>query len=207
MTDTNAHHITSLAELDALYGAANPLALAKEAPRLTEPYRRFVELAPFIAIATQGAGGLDCTPRGDPGAVAVVLDDKTVAIPDRRGNNRLDTLRNLVADPRIALLFLIPGANETLRINGRAVLSTDPDLIRRTTMEDKAPKCVIVVTIDTVYFQCGKALVRSRLWQPEGKVERALIPTAGQMAAAAVAGFDGTAYDAELPARQTATLY
>ena len=181
MTDTTAHRITSLAELDALYGAANPLAIAKEAPRLTEPYRRFVELAPFVAIATQGAGGLDCTPRGDPGAVAVVLDDKTVAIPDRRGNNRLDTLSNIIANPAVGLMFMIPGVNEVLRVNGSAELRIDAELTSRFLVQGRAPKLVILVHVAEAYLHCPKALMRSSLWDSDRHVERSVLPSLSEM--------------------------
>jgi uncharacterized protein len=199
--------ITNIAQLEALYGEINPMSLRKEIPRLTLPYQRMIEAAPFCAVATTGPGGLDCSPRGDGPGFVHVLDDTTVALPDRRGNNRLDTLRNIIADPKIALLFLIPGVNETLRINGRAVLSTSPDLIARFAVGDTMPKSVIVVTIDSVYFQCARALIRSKLWDPEARVGRSSVPTAGQMTKAADASFDADAYDAALYERQKATLY
>jgi uncharacterized protein len=199
--------ITNIAQLEALYGEINPMSLRKEIPRLTLPYQRMIEAAPFCAVATTGPGGLDCSPRGDGPGFVHVLDDTTVALPDRRGNNRLDTLRNIIADPKIALLFLIPGVNETLRINGRAVLSTSPDLIARFAVGDTMPKSVIVVTIDSVYFQCARALIRSKLWDPEARVGRSSVPTAGQMTKAADASFDADAYDAALYERQKTTLY
>jgi uncharacterized protein len=201
--------ITSIAALEAMYGASSPTSLRKEMPRLTAEYRRMVEAAPFCAVATSGVGGggLDCSPRGDGPGFVLVLDDKTVAMPDRRGNNRLDTLRNLVVDPRIGLLFMIPGINETLRINGRAVLSVDPDLTARFVVDQTPPKLVIVVTIDSVYFQCARALIRSRLWDPAARVARQSAPTPGQMLKSADAAFDAGAYDDGLEARQTATLY
>jgi uncharacterized protein len=200
--------ITSIAELEALYGEINPISLRKETPRLTPAYRQMIEAAPFCAVATTGPGGLDCSPRGDGAGFVQVLDDKTVALPDRRGNNRLDSLRNIVADPKIALLFMIPGVNETLRINGRAVLSTAPELIGRFMVEGTLPRSVIVVTIDSVYFQCARALIRSSLWDPATRVaDRGLLPTAGQMTRAADASFDASSYDEALPARQKATLY
>jgi uncharacterized protein len=199
--------IASIAELEALYGEINPVSLRKEVPRLTPAYRQMVEAAPFCALATTGPGGLDCSPRGDGPGFVHVLDDKTVALPDRRGNNRLDTLRNVITDPKIALLFMIPGVNETLRINGRAVISTAPDLIARFAVDGKLPKSVIVVTIDSVYFQCARALIRSRLWDPAARVERRVLPTAGQMTKAADATFDADSYDEALAERQKATLY
>ncbi len=208
MAQPESHDITSLDQLVALYGETNPVALKKEVAALTPAYRRWIEAAPFFAIATSGPGALDCSPRGDPaGQLFHVLDDKTLAIPDRRGNNRLDTLKNIVTDPRVALLFLLPGVNETLRINGRARVTTDPALIARCAMADTLPKSVIIVTIDSVYFQCARALTRAKLWAPDAVVERAAVPSAGEMTRSADATFDAASYDAALPARQKATLY
>ena len=199
--------ITSIVDLAALYGEASPASLRKETPRLTLAYRQMVEAAPFCAIATSGPGGLDCSPRGDGPGFVHVLDDKTVAMPDRRGNNRLDTLRNIVGDPRIALLFMIPGVNETLRINGRATLTTSPELLSRFVVDNKPPNLVIVVVIDTVYFQCARALVRASLWDPAARANRNSVPTAGQMLKSAGSAFDGDTYDVGLHERQKATLY
>jgi hypothetical protein len=204
MTDQT---IATLAQLEARYGAVNENSLRKELPSLSVPYRRLVEAAPFFAVATSGPGGLDCSPRGDPAGCVQVLDAQTIAFADRRGNNRLDTLRNLVVDPRIALLFLIPGVNETLRINGRAVLSIEPDLLDRFAHAGQAPACVVVVGIEAVYFQCARALIRSDLWNPNQRTDRAALPTAGEMTKAAAPDFDAATYDAELPNRQRATLY
>jgi uncharacterized protein len=202
-----ANTITSIASLEALYGEINPMSLRKELGQLTPEYQRMVEASPFCAVATTGPGGLDCSPRGDGPGFVHVLDERTVAIPDRRGNNRLDTLRNLVNDPKIALLFLIPGVNETLRINGHAILSTAPDLTARFVVDGKAPKSVIVVTIGSAYFQCARALIRSGLWDQARHAARQTLPTAGQMTKAADATFDADTYDAALPERQRSTLY
>ena len=200
--------ITTLAQLEALYGEAHPASRKKEVPRLTPAYRQWIEAAPFFAMATSGPGGLDCTPRGDPvGELIHIIDDKTVAFGDRRGNNRLDSLRNLLTDPRMALLFLVPGISETLRINGRAVISTDAALIARFAKDGKAPTTVIIVSIDSVYFQCAKALIRSQLWDPARRVERGRVPTAGQMVKAVDAEFDAAGYDIAAPARLNETLY
>ncbi len=202
-----SHNITTLADLEALYGAVNPNSLRKETDHLTPEYRRMLDAAPFCAIATSGPGGLDCSPRGDPNGFIRVLDPRTVAFADRRGNNRLDTLKNLIADPRIALLFLVPGVNETLRINGRATLSREPALLQSFAMDGKLPMCVVSVAIEAVYFQCARALIRSQLWDASRHVERSRVPTAGEMSRSADATFDATSYDAALPARQAATLY
>ena len=145
--------INSLAELDALYDKPTGPAVIKELDYICDHYRRLIEASPFVILATVGPEGLDCSPRGDPPGFVRVVDAKTVMIPDRRGNNRIDSLRNIVRDPRVALLFLIPGIGATLRINGRAMLTTDPDLCGSFAMQGKNPKCVIVVTADRVYTQ------------------------------------------------------
>ena len=200
--------ITSLEALEALYKPVNPNSLAKERDHLTPAYRRWLEAAPFFAIASSGPGGLDCSPRGDArGQLLRIEDDRTLLIPDRRGNNRLDTLKNIVADPRVALLFLNPGVNETLRINGWAALTADPDVLAAFAVNGKLPAAVIRVGIDALYFQCARALARSRLWDPQYQIDRKSVPTAGQMTKSALPGFDAETYDAELPARQKATLY
>lgn len=203
-----AHVITSAATLEALYGAPNPNSLAKEVPFLHPHYRAFLEAAPFVSIATVGPGGMDCSPRGDAPGFVRAHDEKTVMIPDRRGNNRIDTLKNLVADPRIGLLFLIPGVGETLRINGRARISIEPALLARFAVDDKPPRSVIVVDIDTVYFQCSRALVRSRLWDAAAQVTRSALPSTGTLIAdIGKGGFDGAQYDRELDQRVAETLY
>ncbi|WP_424929643.1 pyridoxamine 5'-phosphate oxidase family protein [Amaricoccus tamworthensis] len=201
------HTITTLDQLTSLYGSPGDTSLKKVSDALTPAYRRMIEAAPFIALASCGPEGLDCSPRGDRGAAVTVIDDRTVAIPDRRGNRRLDTLRNLVNDPRCAILFLIPGVNECIRINGTAVLCTDPDLTARFEVDGIPPTCVILVTINEVYFQCARALIRSGLWDPALHRDRGSLPSAGEMTKSAFDAFDAIAYDAELPDRQARTLY
>src|ERR1700704_5326873 len=165
------HLITSIEALERLYGEPHGPSLAKEADRITPHYRAFIEAAPFFALATTGPGGLDCSPRGDPPGFVRVQDEKTLLVPDRRGNNRIDSLRNIMHDPRVALLFLIPGIGETIRVVGRAALSLDPDLIARFVVNGKAPVCVIVITVEQVFYQCTKAIIRSRLWDPDRHVD------------------------------------
>lgn len=200
--------ISTESALDNHYGMANPRSLAKEADQLTPAYQQWIESAPFMAIASIGSGGLDCSPRGDEvGSLFRVLDDKTIAIPDRPGNNRLDTLRNLVNDPRVALLFLIPGIKETMRINGTAVVETNESLLDSFAVNGKKPVTVVVVTIQAVYFQCGRAVLRSKLWDPTQQIASESVPTAGQMIQSVESDFDGSTYDSELLNRQQRTLY
>jgi hypothetical protein len=211
MTDAkhgDDHAITTVEELEALYGAPVPRSLIKEIGFISEHYRAFIEASPFMIIASIGPEGLDCSPRGDPSGFVRVADDRTVLIPDRRGNNRLDTLKNIIRDSRVSLLFLIPGVGETLRINGTARLTTEPQLCQSFAINGKAPRSVIEVTADRVYFQCQKALARSRLWDAEGQVPRASLPTAGQiMAALSKEPFDHEAYDAQYPEHMKQTIY
>ncbi|WP_439575258.1 pyridoxamine 5'-phosphate oxidase family protein [Phreatobacter sp.] len=199
--------IDSEAALKALYGPASETSLAKEVPALTPQYRALVEASPFCVLATAGPEGLDATPRGDPPGFIRVLDERTLFIPDRRGNNRIDSLLNIVRDPRLALLLLVPGVAETLRINGRGRITTDPALLEPATVDGKAPASGLVIAIESVYFQCAKALVRSRLWDPEARRERSDLPSPGQMLKGAKSGIDAEAYDQALPARMKATLY
>src|SRR4030088_164532 len=161
MTDTPASDqlVTSIDQLERLYGEPFGPSLIKEADRITTPYRAFIEAAPFFALASSGPDGMDCSPRGDAPGFVRVHDHKTLLIPDRRGNNRIDSLRNLMHDPRVALLFLIPGCGETLRVVGRAEISTDPALTQSFVIDGKAPRIVIVVAVERVYFQCPKAIV------------------------------------------------
>ena len=204
---TAEHLVTTDAQLDAIYGAPAGPAVFKEIDHISEHYKRFVEVSPFVIVATSGPEGLDCTPRGDPAGFVRVVDRKTVMMPDRRGNNRVDTLRNLVRDPRISLLFLIPGIGATLRINGRAAINVDPELCASFTMEGKLPRSVIVVTADRVYTQCPKALIRSKLWDPSQHVDPKELPRAAEMLKALQPSFDGEAYERNYPQRLKETIY
>ena len=203
------HTITSTEQLERVYSDApyGP-AVFKETDRISAQYRKLIEAAPFCVIATSGPEGLDCSPRGDPPGFVRVLDEHTVAIPDRRGNNRIDTLRNLVRDPRISLLFLIPGVGETMRINGRAKISTDPKLTESFAMNGKTPKCVLVVTVERAYFQCTKAIIRARLWDETSKVDRKTLPTPGAILAELTDGkMGGPEHDRAAPERIKQTIY
>jgi PPOX class probable FMN-dependent enzyme len=200
--------ITTLSELEAVYGEINKGSLVKETDRVVPEYQAFIEAAPFVALATRGPEGLDCSPRGDGPGFVRVRDEKTLLLPDRRGNNRIDSLRNIVRDPSVALLFLIPGIGETLRVNGRATISIDPDLLESFAIDRKAPKSVIAITVEAVYFQCARAILRSELWNPQKHVARGSLPSAGQILAALSNNqVGGEAYDKELPERQRTTLY
>lgn len=202
------HTVTTLDALTALYGEVNPMSLAKETNALTPHYQKWIEAAPFFALASIGPGGMDCSPRGDHvGEVFAVLDNRTLAIPDRRGNNRLDTLRNIVHDPRVALMFMIPGINEAMRINGRATVSVDPDLIARFAINGKAPTSVIVVKIEAVYFQCARAMKRAKIWDANSLRSLGDIPSAGEMTKAVSENFDAKGYDEALQERQNSSLY
>jgi hypothetical protein len=200
--------ITTIAELEALYGQPAEAATVKEVDRLTPHYRAYIEAAPFAALATSGPEGLDCSPRGDKPGFVRIHDDKTLMLPDRRGNNRVDSLRNIVRNPRVGLLFLIPGVGNTLRVNGHAHLSADPDLLESFAVEDKAPRSVTVITVDTVYFQCARALVRSELWNPERHVDPRSLPSAGEILAALSDNrVGGVTYDREWPGRAAKTMW
>jgi uncharacterized protein len=200
--------LTDAAALRSLYGEPSEGAIAKEIDHVHPHYRAMIEAAPFMVMATSGPDGLDVSPRGDPPGFVVVEDEKTLLIPDRRGNNRADSLNNLIDDPRIALLFLIPGVGETLRVNGRAEISVDPALLERFPAQGKLPRSVIVVHVERVYFQCPKALVRSELWNPAKHVERRSLPSAGTILADITRGrVGGTEYDKAYPERLKATIY
>lgn len=201
-------HIETIEELEALYGAVVPAAVTKEVDRLVPLHRSYIDASPFVVMATSGPGGLDCSPRGDPAGFVTVVDDTTLHLPDRRGNNRLDSLRNIVVDPRVALLFLVPGIGVTLRVNGTARLLTDEDLRRRHAMGDKVPATVIEVSIRSVYTQCPKALVRSNLWDPSRHRTHEEVPTVGQIMDQITDGaFGGDEYDATYPERLRQSIY
>ena len=178
------------------------------ADHITPHYRAFIEAAPFFALASCGADGLDCSPRGDAPGFVRVQDEKTLLVPDRLGNNRIDTLRNLLVDPRVALLFLIPGCGETIRVIGRAQISADPALAQSFVVNGKTPRSVLVVAVEQVYFQCTKAIVRSKLWDASRHVDRKSLPTAGTILAERTDGkIDAAAHDRAAPERIKATLY
>jgi PPOX class probable FMN-dependent enzyme len=207
-TKERAHLVTSIDQLATIYGEPSGPAVVKEIDHVNADYRTFIEVAPFCAVATCGPDGLDCTPRGDPPGFVRVRDEKTLLLPDRRGNNRIDTLRNLITDPRISLLFLIPGCGETIRVNGRATISIDPALCESFVFAGKLPRSVIVVSVDRVYFQCAKAIVRSKLWDPATQIDRKSLPTSGTILAGISKGaIGGPEHDRTAPERMKATIY
>lgn len=211
MSQPGEHLVTTPEQLREVYPAApSPVSLRKEADHLTPAYAALVAASPFVVVSTVGEGGLDQSPRGDAPGFVRVRDGRTLVIPDRRGNQRLDTLRNLLSDPRIGLLFLVPGLGEELRVRGTAVVSTDPAELAQHAVRGVEPASVIVVTIGRVYFQCARAIRRSRLWDPATHADPASLPTAGRMSLEA-GGFateaEAAAYDADLDGRQRATLY
>ena len=202
------HLITSVDMLERIYGRPYGPSLAKETDRVTTHYRAFIEAAPFFALATCGPDGLDCSPRGDAPGFVRVHDEKTLLVPDRLGNNRTDSMRNILQDPRVALLFLIPGCGETIRVNGRAAISTDPALTQRFIVNGKTPRAVLIVTVDRIYYQCAKAIVRSHLWDASRQVERKSLPSSGMILAELTDGrLGGEAHDRAAPERLKATLY
>jgi PPOX class probable FMN-dependent enzyme len=202
------HLIRDEAGLAAIYGESPAGAIAKEIDTIHPHYRAMIEASPFVVLATSGPEGLDCSPRGDPAGFVHVLDEKTLLLPDRRGNNRIDSLRNIVRDDRVALLFLIPGVGETLRVNGRATISVAPELIGRFSFRGTLPRSVIVVRAESVYFQCPKALVRSELWNPDKHISRKSLPSTGTILADITAGrVGGEQYDRDYPERLRSTIY
>ena len=200
--------IATIDQLEAIYGQPNEASTVKVADRITPQYRVLIDKSPFAALATCGPEGLDCSPRGDLPGFVRVHDETTLMMPDRRGNNRVDSLRNIVRDPRIALLFLIPGSGSTLRVNGRARVSADADLLASFKVDGKAPRTVIVMTVDEIYFQCARAIVRSDLWNPDRRVDPESLPTPGQILAEMSENrVGGEDYDQAWPERARQTMW
>ena len=200
--------VTALDQLANLYARPLERVLRKEIDHVDEVGRAFIAASPFLVLATGSNQGLDCSPKGDkPGFVQVGDDGRTVLIPDRRGNNRIDSIKNLVEDPRVALIFFVPGANETYRVNGRARVSVDPALKRRFAVDEKEPTTVIVVAVEQAFQHCPKALVRSNLWKAGTGDRPKGVPTLGDFAAARTPGIDSAAYDADYARRMPSELY
>ena len=202
---TQTDQITDIVALEALYGTPGKPSLMKVTDHLNNTYRTWIERSRFCILSTIGDAGTDGSPRGDDGPVVRVQDAKTLLMPDWRGNNRMDSLRNIVSDGRVSLMFMIPGSNNVIRVNGTAVVSVAPDLLSSFSDKGRAPRSVIVITIAEVYSQCARALMRSKTWTSGD--ESAGLPSVGQMLAEVEEGFDGAAYDAEWGARAEKTMW
>jgi uncharacterized protein len=200
--------IKTIEQLESIYGFAGETSIVKVANWVTPSYRVLIERSPFVALATSGPEGLDCSPRGDVCGFVRVHDDKTLMMPDRRGNNRVDSLRNIVRDGRVALLFFIPGSGSTLRVNGRAQLCVDPTLLLSFEMDGKAPRTVVVITVEEIYFQCARAILRSDLWNPDKHIDPKALPTPGQILAEMSENrVGGEDYDRAWPQRARQSLW
>lgn len=203
-----SYDLDSLDKLRELYPSPEaPATLDKECDHIHPLYRPFIDAAPFAVLATRSPRGLDCSPRGDAPGFVTVADEKTLLLPDRRGNNRIDSLRNVLHDPEVALLFLIPGIGEALRVNGTARISAAPALLQRFEFEGKLPRSVLVIDVKLVFFQCARAIKRSGLWEPAAQIARSVLPSTGSILQALSARVDGAAYDAALEERQRLTMY
>lgn len=200
--------LTDQDAIRAHYGTPSAMSLAKELTALDRHCRAFIALSPFVVIASAGADGrCDATPRGDAPGFVQVLDDAALAIPDRTGNKRVDTMLNLAENPQLGLLFLVPGLSETLRVNGRARISLDPALLDGMAVDGKRPMAATVVAIEEVYFQCGKAMLRSDLWNPDRRVPRGGFPSLGRILADQIRGGDAEAYERGIEERYRTALY
>jgi hypothetical protein len=200
--------ITSLAELREIYGYPSERVRRKCLNYLDVHCRNLIAAAPFLVIgSSHHCGAADVSPRGDIPGFVRVLDDKTLLIPDRPGNNRIDTLSNIIENPNVALLFLIPGMNETLRVNGTAKITQDPNLLLLSVIDDKVPKTAILITVAEAFLHCAKALIRSKLWDSTAQIERSQFPTAGQIQAEQIGGLDVAAVEAEIEELNRTRLY
>jgi PPOX class probable FMN-dependent enzyme len=198
-----AHTIDDEATLRALLGEPNAIVCAKVSNKVNRLTRKFIELAPFVCLATSGRDArCDVSPRGDPAGFVRILDDATLLVPERPGNRLAESLRNILDNPHVGLLFVIPGVGDTLRVNGRATITTDEALLADSVVEGKIPRLGILVDVEEAYTQCSKAFLRSDLWNPARFVERASLPTNGEIHAELATGdFDAAEYDAARAAR------
>ncbi len=200
--------IDTLAQLETIYGKPEEMSLVKEVAQVIPHYRSFIEASPFCTLATVAEDGMDCTPRGDKPGFVRVYDERTLMMPDRRGNNRTDSLANIIQDPRIALCFLVPGSNICLRVNGTAYVSIDEELLKSFSVEGKPPRSVIVINTRAVYFQCGRAILRSKLWDIETQMEAGSLPKPGEVVAwLSDNKIGGKAYDDGWEERAKKTLW
>lgn len=199
-------YLDSLESLHAIYGTPAQPSVIKVTPRLTPAYRRWIERSRFCVLTTVGPEGTDGSPRGDDGPVVTAVDDRTLLLPDWKGNERVDSLRNIVRDGRVSLMFLVNGANNAIRVNGSARLTADPEVLAMFHRDGKLPRTVIVIRIAEVYSQCARAIIRSGLWS--GGDQSAGLPTVGEMLQDATDGtFDGAAYDAAWPERAKKSMW
>jgi PPOX class probable FMN-dependent enzyme len=203
---TDPHAVTSLAALEALYAAPSELAKNKATDRVDARTAAFIAASPFVLLGTGGARGIHITPRGDAPGFVTLADERTLILPDRRGNNRLDALRDILEDDRVSLLFLVPGVGETLRVHGTARITTDPALRAAHVAQGKEPATLLVVSVRELFMQCAKALMRSRLW--EGRTRPAEVPSMGELLAAQTPGrVTAAQVDADYPERMRTTMY
>jgi uncharacterized protein len=203
----NTYQLTDTTQLEELYGDIAEASIKKEVDYLHPRYQEIIKASPFFVLASHGPDGLDTSPRGDAPGFVEILDEKTLVIPDRRGNNRLDSLRNIIHNPQVALLFFVPGLGETLRVIGNAIISVDPILLQRHSIDNKAPKTVLIIQVKSVFFQCSRAIRRSNLWQLLQPVDTQL-PSPGRILAELTSNqIDGEKYDRELPERIKNSLY
>lgn len=197
--------VDTIATLEALYDAPGEAAIVKVTRRLTPSQRLWIERSRFCIVATAGPEGIDASPRGDEGKVVEITDESTLLLPDWRGNNRIDSLRNILHDARISLMFMVPGADNVMRVNGTAVISDEADLLARFERDGKRPRTVIVVTVGSAFPQCARAIMRAELWAGGDRSDG--LPSVGDMLSEARAGFDGKAYDISWPARAKDTMW
>ncbi|RWN60467.1 pyridoxamine 5'-phosphate oxidase family protein [Mesorhizobium sp.] len=200
--------ITTVEQLESLYGLPGETSMVKELDHVIPEYAAFIEASAFAALATSGPEGLDCSPRGDLAGFVRIHDPKTLMMPDRRGNNRADSLKNIIRDPRVGLLFLVPGCGTTLRVNGRAHITRDAALCASFSVDGRPARSVTVIHVDSVYFQCARAIVRSELWNPARHVDPKSLPTPGKiLEITSRKGIDGEAYDREWPERAKKSMW
>lgn len=208
MIQLDSKIVSDIAALEGIYGMPGAAVIRKEVAYIHPHYRKFIEASPFALLATSGSDGLDVSPRGDPAGFVRVHDELTLLLPDRRGNNRIDSLRNVLHDPRVSLIFLIPGIGETLRVNGTASIQVDPGLLSTFSIDGKSPLSVLVVKVNAVFFQCSRAILRSHLWDPSKHRDRGDLPSPGTILGDLSSDeIDGPKYDADLPWRLSTTLY
>lgn len=208
MIQLDSQIVSDIAALEGIYGMPAAASIKKEVAYIHPHYRKFIEAAPFALLATSGPDGLDVSPRGDPAGFVRVHDEATLLLPDRRGNNRIDSLRNVLHDSRVSLIFLIPGIGETLRVNGTATIQVDPGLLSTLSIDGKSPLSVLVVKVNAVFFQCSRAILRSHLWDPSKHRNRGDFPSTGTILGdLSNDEIDGPKYDADLPRRLSTTLY